>query len=250
MAYQKMAYLYDKLMLNAPYAEWITFTEAIIKASDNDIVKIADLGCGTGEIATRLAKSGYQMTGVDYSPDMLTYAEHKASEQNLSIQWLQQDLITLNGLTDYDAAISYCDVINYITDPEELKKTFRNIAASLKVGGLFIFDVHSLHHVEQNYINQTFADVTDDASYIWFCAEGEERGEMFHDLTFFSLEGDKYVRFDEFHHQKTYSIEFYKKLLIESGFENLKLYADFSLKENNIDEKSERIFFLGEKRPG
>ncbi|WP_067727355.1 class I SAM-dependent DNA methyltransferase [Oceanobacillus damuensis] len=250
MAYQEMAYLYDKLMLNAPYNEWISFTQGIMKRTGKNIAKIADLGCGTGEITTRLAEQGYQMTGVDYSADMLTYAEHKASEKNLTIQWIQQDLISLNGLSQYDMAISYCDVINYITDKDDLRKTFHNIANSLKDGGLFIFDVHSLSHVEMNYINHTFADVTDDASYIWFCSEGEERGEMFHDLTFFSREGEHYVRFDECHHQQTYPVEFYKKLLKDAGFENLKLYADFSLKENNVDEKSERIFFLAEKRSG
>ncbi|WP_087971736.1 class I SAM-dependent DNA methyltransferase [Oceanobacillus rekensis] len=250
MAYQQMAYLYDQLMLNAPYAEWVDFTEKIINNSDKKINKIVDLGCGTGEITSRLADMGYQMTGVDYSADMLTYAEHKASKNNHSIQWLHQDLITLEGLSEYDAAISYCDVINYITSPDDLKKTFENVATSLKAGGLFIFDVHSLYQVEENYLNQTFADVTDDASYIWFCSEGEERGEMFHDLTFFSRVGDEYVRFDEFHHQRTHPVEFFKKLLIDTGFENLELYADFSLKENNINTKSERIFFLAEKRSG
>ncbi|MGJ9457030.1 class I SAM-dependent DNA methyltransferase [Oceanobacillus sp. CF4.6] len=250
MAYQQMAYLYDQLMLNAPYGEWINFTEKLIKDSGKTVTKIADLGCGTGEITSRLAESGYHMTGVDYSTEMLTYAEHKASMKNHSIQWVHQDLITLEGLSQYDAAISYCDVINYITAPENLNKTFQNIADSLRAGGLFIFDVHSLYQVEEQYINQTFADVTEDASYIWFCTEGEERGEMFHDLTFFSRVDEKYMRFDEFHHQKTYPVDFYKKLLLNAGFENIKVYADFSLKENYIDENAERIFFLAEKRSG
>lgn len=250
MAYQQMAYLYDQLMVDAPYAEWVNFTEKIISDSGRTISKIIDLGCGTGEITSRLAGIGYHMTGVDYSADMLTYAEHKASENNHSIQWLHQDLITLEGLRGYDAAISYCDVINYITSPDDLLKTFKNVADTLRDGGLFIFDVHSLYQVEENYLNQTFADVTDDASYIWFCAEGEERGEMFHDLTFFSRVGDKYMRFDELHHQRTYPVDFFKKLLIDAGFENLKLYADFSTKENNIDAESERIFFLAQKRSG
>lgn len=251
MAYQQMAYLYDQLMLEAPYDEWVMFTEKIIANSGKKIEKIADLGCGTGEIATRLAARGYNLTGIDYSTDMLTYAEHKASKQNLSIQWLHQDLITLNGLSDFDIAISYCDVINYITDAEDLGKVFRNVASSLKDDGMFIFDVHSLYQVEHQYIDQTFADVTDDTSYIWFCTAGDESGEMFHDLTFFSREeGQTYTRFNEFHHQKTYSIDFYKNLLLQSGFENVKIYADFSVNDNKIDEKAERIFFLAQKRSG
>ncbi|MBP2078131.1 class I SAM-dependent DNA methyltransferase [Oceanobacillus polygoni] len=250
MAYQQMASLYDQLMVNAPYDEWVSFTEEMLRQTGKEAERIADLGCGTGEIATRLAERGYQITGVDYSTDMLTYAAHKAAERNLSIQWLHQDLTKLTGLSEYDVAISYCDVMNYIIEPTDLQKSFHNIANCLKEGGLFIFDVHSLYQVEQNYVNQTFSEVTDEASYIWFCSAGDEPGEMFHDLTFFALEGEMYKRFDEYHHQRTYPISFYKKMLKESGFENIKLFADFSVKTNDIDEKSERIFFLAEKRSG
>ncbi|WP_156291128.1 class I SAM-dependent DNA methyltransferase [Oceanobacillus salinisoli] len=244
MAYQQMAYLYDQFMSEAPYDKWIDFTENIIE--DSQVSRIADLGCGTGEIAVRLAERGYQMTGVDYSADMLTYADSKANEKNLSITWLHQDLRELEGLANLDLAVSFCDVINYITNKDELEDVFQQIFAILKPGGLFIFDVHSIYQVEHHFKNQTFADVLDHMSYIWFCIEGEEVGEMFHDLTFFAQEGDKYIRFDEFHHQRTYSIEFYHQLLFEAGFNNIKVYADFSL-ENLVHKDSERIFFVAEK---
>ncbi|MBY7143324.1 class I SAM-dependent methyltransferase [Virgibacillus sp. NKC19-3] len=250
MAYNQMAYVYDKLMAHAPYDQWINFTQKAINQFEKNIEYIADLGCGTGEITTRLARAGYRMIGVDYSTEMLAYAEHKASEEGLHVQWMCQDLRQMHGLKRLDAAISYCDVINYITTEEELRNVMNGVANALNDGGLFIFDIHSMYHVEHDLINQTFADVTEDASYIWFCSEGESPGEMYHDLTFFALNGEKYERFDEFHHQRTYSILFFKEILLDAGFENIKIYADFSLKNEVIDEKAERIFFLAEKRSG
>lgn len=245
-----MASLYDKLMMNAPYDQWVAFTQKAFRQSGKQIEHIVDLGCGTGEITHRLAMAGYQMSGVDYSADMLAHAEHKASKDGVNIQWLHQDLKELTGLTDLDAAISYCDVINYIVNEAEISTVFERVSSSLKDGGLFIFDVHSLFHVQHDCIGQTFADVTDDASYIWFCSEGDNPGEMYHDLTFFTSDGKSYRRFEEFHHQRTYSIAFYEQLLIEAGFEKPKLYADFSLKKENVHETSERIFFITEKRSG
>ena len=112
---------------------------------------------------------------------------------------------------------------------------------------MFLFDIHSLYHVEQNLTNETFADVTDDISYVWFCSEGEESGEMYHDLTFFTLEGTTYLRFDECHHQRTYIIEVYEQLLREAGFKNPDVYYDFSLKKQNNKEKAERVFFVAER---
>ncbi|PAV28996.1 SAM-dependent methyltransferase [Virgibacillus profundi] len=250
MAYKQMAYLYDKLMEDAPYDQWINFTLDVFRNSGERIERIADLGCGTGEITLKLAKSGHQVTGVDYSTEMLAYAAHKANQQKTTVQWLQQDLRELQGLADFDAVVSFCDVINYITSEDELRNVFKRIADSLKTGGLFLFDVHSMFHVQHHFINQTFADVTEEASYIWFCIEGEKPGEIFHDLTFFSLEGNNYNRFDEYHHQRTYSIDFYQQLLIEAGFEKPKVVADFSAKEESLHDQAERIFFIAKKRSG
>ncbi|SET61952.1 Methyltransferase domain-containing protein [Oceanobacillus limi] len=248
MSYQQMALLYDKLMEDAPYDAWVTFTESILQQFGIKDAHIADLGCGTGEITYRLASKGYHMVGVDYSADMLAIAEQKVSKLNLPIHWLNQDLKDLHGLDQMDAAISYCDVMNYITETDELEAVFHHVANSLKPGGLFIFDVHSLHHVQDNLINQTFADVTEEASYIWDCSEGDYPGEMYHDITFFMLdEGNKYTRFDETHHQRTYSVSIYEQLLKKSGFININFYSDFSLENQYLEEKVERIFIIGEK---
>ncbi|MHA6252183.1 class I SAM-dependent DNA methyltransferase [Oceanobacillus sp. CAU 1775] len=243
MSYQQMANLYDYLMAHAPYDEWVSFTEEILKNHSGDTKRMVDFGCGTGEITTKLASKGYEMTGVDYSSDMLAIASQKATEQRLNIQWLQQDLRELDGLSNYDVAISYCDVINYITEPEELSKTMKNINDTLKPGGIFLFDVHDLEYIEEYYLGQTFAEVEDEISYIWKCSPGDEQGEMYHDLTFFYLQEGKYERFDEQHVQRTYKINFYKNILIESGFENIKVYADFSTKVENLGENPSRIFF-------
>lgn len=247
MSYEQMANVYDQLMADAPYDKWRTFTNEIIKQFGKTVESIVDLGCGTGQITTRLAQDGYQMTGVDYSSEMLSVAEQHASNENLPIQWIHQDLRMLDGVNNLDLAVSYCDVMNYITDEDELLAVFKRVADALKPGGLFIFDIHSIYHVEHNFVNRIFADVTDDLSYIWFCSEGDEQGEMYHDLTFFVENQGTYHRFDEFHHQRTFLIDFYSQLLAAAGFEMKHLYGDFSLKNENIDEQAERIFIVAEK---
>ncbi|WP_090081272.1 class I SAM-dependent DNA methyltransferase [Lentibacillus persicus] len=247
MAYNQLAHYYDFLMRDAPYDKWHDFTNEMIREAGQSVESIVDLGCGTGEITTRLAKSGYQMTGVDFSSDMLSVAEQRGAKENLQIQWLQQDLLSLSGVENQDMAISYCDVVNYITEEDKLRKLFKNAADSLKSGGLFIFDVHSLNHVRHNLVNETFAEVYEDISYIWFCFEGEQDGEMYHDLTFFASDGDKYSRFDETHHQRTFSVELYRRLLQENGLAVQHLAADFSLNKK-IDEDAERLFITAVKR--
>lgn len=52
---------------------------------------LLDLACGTGRMALRMAALGYQVTGVDITPEMLARAREKAAQQALSIDWVEAD---------------------------------------------------------------------------------------------------------------------------------------------------------------
>ncbi|HLQ70736.1 MAG TPA: class I SAM-dependent methyltransferase [Bacillota bacterium] len=249
MGYEQMATVYDTFMNNAPYDKWLTLTEMLFKRNQSTIQSVLDIGCGTGQITNRLAESGYHMVGVDSSEEMLSYAETKAHDRNLSVQWIHQDVRYLEGLSSFDAVISYCDVMNYITTKEGLQLAFGNIYSALNNGGIFIFDVHAMGHIQHHLADRTFADVTEDAAYIWFCERGKKPGEVFHDLTFFiQNDRDTFERYSEGHHQRTYSVATYVQLLKEAGFENCKIYADFDLNGDFNEGEAERIFFLAHKR--
>lgn len=250
MSYDKMALVYDVLMEDAPYDQWVSFTENMFAEFGVNISSVADLGCGTGQITRRLAKKGYELYGVDFSSEMLTYAEQASHAEQLDIQWIQQDLRRLNKFPQMDAAISYCDVINYITDESEIKQVFHNVHEILKDKGLFLFDVHSINHVESDLKGETFAEIYDDLSYVWLCQPGEHQGEVVHELTFFVQDQLKYDRFDETHHQRTFPIDKYEDLLVDTGFIIRGVYADFSTTplQTEEDTNSERIFFVCQKK--
>ncbi len=245
-----MAKLYDRLMQDAPYDQWLAFTNAMIEKNQlNDDASILDLGCGTGQITCRLAEQGYKLTGVDLSEEMLVEASNRAYQQHLTIQWVQQDMTTLAGFANYDLVISYCDVINYIIGENALRRVFNSAYQALKTGGLFIFDVHSLAHVENHLTNQVFSEVYDDLAYVWFCHPGQQLGEMDHDLTFFIKEQQHYQRFDEQHHQRTYPVDFYLSLLKAVGFTMVECFEDFATQptQSELITSADRIFFVCHK---
>lgn len=244
-----MASVYDQLMEDAPYGEWKKFALAMFREYGQDISEVADLGCGTGEFTLKLAREGYQLYGLDNSAEMLTYARGKTENKNSSVQWLQKDLRELAGLQSIDCAVSFCDVINYITSEKELHQVFQGVYQMLKPGGLFLFDVHSLNHVEEDLIGQTFAEIYDDISCVWFCDSGEEEGEVIHDLTFFVLDSEtnQYERFDEKHCQRTYSTSVYQALLAQVGFQVSGVFGDFSINPGSVNSNTERIFIACKK---
>src|SRR5690349_19347101 len=55
--------------------------------------KALDLGCGAGIFSVYMAKSGYQVTGVDFIPEALEMAKKYARENGVSVRFLQQDIL-------------------------------------------------------------------------------------------------------------------------------------------------------------
>jgi len=243
MSYQNFAYFYDNLMKDAPYEDWVDFVKEIAEKYSLSGRNILDVGCGTGELATRLCREGFEVTGVDLSEEMLEVAMAKASEADVQIPYFHQDMRELSGLGQYDLVLIFCDSLNYLDGGEDIKKTFAAVSGHLKEEGLFLFDVHSLHKMETLFNDQAYADNGDDVSFIWNAWKGEKPYSVQHELTFFMYDeqSDAYVRFDEDHEQRTYPVEDYLKWLDESGFDCLEVIGDF--RESPLDT-AERIFFV------
>ena len=55
---------------------------------------VLDLACGTGTIAIRLARQGYQVTGLDIIPEMIEWASRKATAQAVAVDWMVADART------------------------------------------------------------------------------------------------------------------------------------------------------------
>ncbi|MGE8206175.1 class I SAM-dependent DNA methyltransferase [Heyndrickxia sp. NPDC080065] len=248
MNYGEFAYIYDFLMRDVPYDKWLEFFFEKLKKYDVHGKKVMDLACGTGELSVRLAKTGFQVTGVDLSDDMLMVASEKASKEGLHLNLFQQNMCELEELGLYDVILVFCDSLNYLSSPKEVQETFKRIYSHLNEKGLFLFDVHTIYKMEQIFSNQTFTEIEDGVSYIWNSFEGEHPYSVEHELTFFVLDDhtDQYTRFDELHKQRTYKETDYTSWLEMAGFEILEVTADFSTLKPN--DTSERIFFVCRKK--
>lgn len=247
MIYQGFAYIYDQLMKDAPYDKWVSFIEAAISTYYHDAKKVLDVGCGTGEIAIRLAKRDLDITGVDLSEDMLTVAQSKLHENNAKVLFLQQDMRELGGFVEpFDVVTICCDSINYLETAQDVQATFRAVYQQLKQQGLFIFDVHSLYKIHTIFAGHTFADQDEDVSFIWNSFLGDEPNSIEHDMSFFVRREDVYERYDEVHYQRTFTIEEYTSWLEAASFEVLNVCCDFQFASPS--PSSERLFFIARKK--
>jgi len=66
MSYEQFAYLYDELMKDAPYDQWVSFVKSILVQHEVEAARLLDLACGTGELSVRFAKQGFRLQGLIY----------------------------------------------------------------------------------------------------------------------------------------------------------------------------------------
>lgn len=62
--------------------------------------KALDLGCGTGTNVITLAKSGWQVTGVDFAGPAIRMAQKKARRAGVDVKLLIDDVIYLKSIDD------------------------------------------------------------------------------------------------------------------------------------------------------
>ena len=142
-AYTSFAAVYDMFMDNIPYEDWGAYVISLLREQGIEDGLILDLGCGTGSMTEILAREGYDMTGIDISPDMLQIAIEKRMESGADILYLNQDMREFELYGTVRAIVSICDSMNYLLEKEDLVKTLRLVNNYLDPEGIFIFDLNT-----------------------------------------------------------------------------------------------------------
>lgn len=120
----------------------LEFIEHIFSsAAQRKIETVLDVGCGTGRHSIPLALRGYQLTGIDASPHMLSALPQKAKSEGVSIQTHKLDMRNIDFVNAFDAIICMNSVFGYLHTDEDILQTLARFFNVLKSGGVVIIDV-------------------------------------------------------------------------------------------------------------
>jgi ubiquinone/menaquinone biosynthesis C-methylase UbiE len=247
-SYHRLADVYDHLMADAPYDQWMQFALRAWRHTGSVPKRVAELGCGTGSLTRYLLEYNLAVWGVDLSQEMLEVASRKLalSHPQGEVRLLQQDIRNLELDEEMDSVLSFCDTLNYIPDAEGVQQVFAHVYGALKPGGTFLFDVHTPYKIAEVFGNESFSYQDEQVAYIWESMYDAKEEMVEHSLSLFVQEGNGlYRRFHELHRQRAYSMAQLEKWLEEAGFSVLSVTEDFSTQP--ITEESERAFFAAQK---
>ncbi len=247
MIYDLLAPIYDKINEELDYREWADFIEEILKR-EYRIGKpdlLLDLGCGTGKMTIELARRGYDMTGIDYSVEMLDIAREAAITEGVSerILWLCQDMREFELYGTVDAVVCCLDGINHLTAGADLSKCFSLVHNYLVPDGIFVFDVNSKAKFETVYGERAYVMEEENSMCIWQNSYNpRSRLCDFYITLFRENEDGSYDRFDECQREKMYTLRTLKKHLSDAGLEFIGAYSDF--KFTPATDNDERIYLV------
>ncbi len=239
-AYVHLAKWFEYLNDDCGYENWSQYL--ISKLSRYSLSTGLDVGCGGGWFTRAFQKQGYQMTGLDISPEMLDFAQETALKCGIRGEYVLGDITKMKLPQRFDFVTAVNDCVNYIPK-NKLTSAFKNVKGGLKKGGIFLFDISSQRKFEEKIANTVSADDREDITYLSFNKAEEDGVTM--DVTLFVKTADgTFTRLDEIHRQYSYTEAEIAEALVACGFELLEV-------EGHLGEdktQSDRITFLAKKR--
>jgi ubiquinone/menaquinone biosynthesis C-methylase UbiE len=232
MSYNEFAEIYDIMMEDIPYEEWVDFIKKNISGS-----RILEIACGTGAVTRVLADENYRITAFDISEEMLVHAYEKLRKYP-NVEILNMDMKNISINRKFDVALCCCDGINYLLDDNELIDFFKSVHEHLDDKGVFIFDYSTIYKLKNFLGNKTIVSEEDNIFMVWENEYDYEENTCEMDITFFIRE-DKglYRRLNEHQMQKSYSIERLYSILENAGFSNIKNYSGYSFESSRSDDE-------------
>ena len=144
--YSTLANVYHEMYQHVfDYDKEYSFYDSILKK--NNCHSILEVGCGSGMLARRFLKNGYNYLGVDLFNEMLNIAR---DEINMDA-FVQSDMRDLSFNQKFDSVLITGRSIAYVTENKGIINTFRGIYKLLEDKGVFVFGIFEANGIFDNF---------------------------------------------------------------------------------------------------
>jgi ubiquinone/menaquinone biosynthesis C-methylase UbiE len=245
MSYSAFARYYDSLTRNVDYAQHADYLCRVLKRLGHAPGITLDLACGTGSLTLELAKRGFDVYGLDASPEMLSVAQQKASAVGRSLLFICQKMQEMDLYGGVDTAVCMLDSINHITSAADLQESFRRIALFLNPGGYLIFDANTPYKHREILADHVFVYDMEDVYCVWQNRCEPKSALVSISLDFFERQGDIYRRSSEHFQERAYRPERLRSMLKAAGLQVEFIWEDMTFEQPGPE--TERIVVVASK---
>lgn len=232
------------------YSMWIAgLFPRLLEQFNAAPTSLLDLACGEGTFAVLQAQRGIRVAGVDMSPELLRFAQERASQTGVEVSFFEQDMRSLRLDDSFDVVTCWYDSLNYILDYDELVTVFGNVAQVLNPGGLFIFDMNTIHGLAVEWQHQGPAYVQENSDRMFEVHRpryDSARSIATLRITAFVREGTQWRRIDEEHRERGYPLMDIERALAEARLRRLACWGN-PREMSPPQSDSGRIFVIAQR---
>ena len=196
-SYAYFAGYYDDLTKNVEYQKQADYLEALCQRLGHAPGLVLDLACGTGSLTVELCKRGWDIYGVDGSPEMLSEAMQKAHREGLEILFLCQKMQKIDLYGTIDTVYKHREVLGNNT---------------------FVYDTQKVYCVWQNTFSPSQNKVTIN-------------------LDFFQRNGNAYYRSQESFSERAYHQRELEAMLEKAGLITAEVFDELSFEPPKEDSQ-------------
>jgi SAM-dependent methyltransferase len=244
--FDRIAFLYDELMLTVPYAEWFRYLECLLTKHQHSPKTVLDLCCGTGTFTRMLMERGYQASGVDISAEMIDVARRRCLEAGLDIEFRVQDAAKLRFGRKFDLIVSLFDSLNYIVEAASLQQAFHRVNEHLNADGLFVFDMNTELALSIGLFNQDNLGVRRaPIHYNWRSSYDKTTRICRIHMDFMYRKGKADEKIEVVHYQRAYDEAEIIDMLATAGLKVHAIYDAYTFMD--ASPQSDRVFYVAGK---
>lgn len=185
---------------------------------------VLDLACGIGRHSIELAKRGYRVTGIDYSPVYLTKARRAAQRRKLDVEFLKCDMRFLPFQCIFDAVICMFTSFGFFMRESDHVRTLRGIERGLKPEGRLLIDVISRDWLEAHFKAKDWTQHEDGLIVLEDQRLDKKRGRTM--TTWTMVDGRKRRTFP--HSLRVFTLPELSRLASRAGLKVIKAYGGYA----------------------
>ena len=250
--YDKLATIYDYFVnWDSRLAYELPFIEQHLRTLGEDAsqIKVMDTACGTGHHAIALASLGFQVSGSDLFPEMVSLADANAKAAGVKVTFRTAgfgNIIESFGQTGkFDAVLCLGNSLPHVDSEAELDQALQDFKDLLHPGGLLLLQMRKLDLVMGEKKRWMEPQTVKDGSTEWLF------------LRFYDFETDGKIQFNILSlHRKanapwqtqltsTHLLPIFserlKALLGVLGFNNIKLFGNLAADIYSADTSGDLV---------
>lgn len=203
--------------------------------------RILDLACGPGRHSVALAQKGFEVTGVDLSPSLVSRARSLAEKQAVEVEWVLHDMRTFRRSGQFDLCLCMFSSFGYFGGPQDDLSVLRTMHENLAPGGVCVIDVTGKEWLARTFKPTSSWELTDGSLLV-------ERRQIVDDWTRVRNQWTR-VTEGEAHEYRfehaVYSGQELRSLLHEAEFTDVRLFGSLAGEPYGLE--SQRLIALGLK---